>query len=241
MTALELGVTMCQMRRLPGSVDYAWPFIAVREGRDPAEYPVDYGRWPLSTWLATKGDWPDRAKAARALWWALLHSTPVEVSLRVGRLAGLALARRVLPRTRVSDRPVYLAAVEAAEAFMYAPSEDTWRALWLHQERAWRASDRHAADVWRRELGPFEPEQATVNAALAVTWAVWAAACWPRHFADHSKAGHEADTTKNLLDASECAGWAFFRGCSSDTRAAVDAEWDAQIADIVRLVGEVTP
>lgn len=77
---------------------------------------------PLRVW------WGLPSTSVEDRWWSLRAVEPAPEARRLGVRAACLAARRALPLTREQDRPVCLAAIEAAEAWAADPTEERARA-----------------------------------------------------------------------------------------------------------------
>ena len=80
---------------------------------------------PLATW------WALPSSSVEDRWWSLRAAEPALDARRLGVRAACRAARRVLPLVRERDRPVCLAAIEAAEAWAEEPTDQRAAAAYL--------------------------------------------------------------------------------------------------------------
>jgi len=178
--------------------------------------PDDDEPLPLRTWW----DLPTTSVPNR--WWSLRAAAPVKpIKLFAVRGACLA-ARRVLPLTREEDRVLCLTAIEAAEAWVANPCEETVAA-------ARAAYSARAADA---ASSPADP--ASIAARDAVDYAMAAARATARAAA--IDAVTYASATTFYVD---CAIVAHATANNADVDAACNAEHEAQCADLDRLLAEL--
>jgi len=125
---------------------------------------------PLRVW------WDLPTTSVENRWWSLRAVEPALEGRRLGVRAACLAARRVLPLTREQERPVCLAAIEAAEAWAADPTEERARAAAAAADAARAARAADAADAAARAARAADAAYAAADAADAAADAAYAAA-----------------------------------------------------------------